>query len=211
MTPMTEGNISRKEREHLFHRKEILKTALKLFSEKGFINVSMHEIARESEFAVGTLYKFFANKEDLYRTLIIEKAEEFHSELMKALKSKGDELMKIRTCIETKIKVFLNSLDYARLYLTETMGANFSIKATLDLEIKDRYKEYLEILSGVFRSGIRKKKFKRFDPYLLAVALDSMTNAFLVEFLEDPDKHPFDADLIINIFFKEIYTGSINV
>ncbi len=52
--------------------------ALKLFSEKGFHNVSMHEIAEKSEFAVGTLYKFFSNKEELYKALILEKAEKFH-------------------------------------------------------------------------------------------------------------------------------------
>ncbi|MCD4805118.1 MAG: TetR/AcrR family transcriptional regulator [Desulfobacterales bacterium] len=82
---MKNGKPSRKEREYLRHRQEILKVALKLFSEKGFHNVSMHEIATASEFAVGTLYKFFSNKEDLYRNLIIDASKVFHSSLMSAL------------------------------------------------------------------------------------------------------------------------------
>ena len=58
---MKQIKLSRREREKLRHRKEMLDAALKLFSEKGFHNVSMHEIAQKAEFAIGTLYKFFKN------------------------------------------------------------------------------------------------------------------------------------------------------
>ncbi len=207
---MKKNKTSRKEREYLYHRKEIIKAALKLFSEKGFHNVSMHEIAKESEFAVGTLYKFFTNKEDLYRALIVEKAEEFHSALMEAINTRGNELAKIKACIEAKMHVFMSNLNYVRLYLAETQGASFNIKAGLYVEIKGRYEEYLEKLADVFKSGIRKKKFRKLDPYLLAVALDGITNTFLVEYLEHPDRHLFDADLIMNIFFQKLYIGRLN-
>ena len=32
----------------------------------------MHEIAEKAEFAIATLYKFFQNKEDLYKALVLE-------------------------------------------------------------------------------------------------------------------------------------------
>ncbi len=201
---MPEEKLSRKEREYLYHRKEILNTALKLFSEKGFHNVSMNEIARESEFAVGTLYKFFENKEDLYKSLIIEKAEEFHSALIEALEKEGDELERIRSCIDAKIEVFLKNLDFARLYLTETQGACFSVKAGLDEELKRHYEDYVSRLSDVFMSGIKKGVFKKFDPYLLALALNGITNSFLFEYLENPETHRFNTDLIMRIFLEGI-------
>jgi len=202
---MKEAKLSRKEREHLRHRQEILQVALKLFSEKGFHNVSMHEIAEKSEFAVGTLYKFFSNKEDLYKALILEKSEEFHSSLTAALTTSGNELEKIRACVEAKIKVFMENLDYVRLYLAETRGASFNVKAGLDTDIKARYEEFVKKLARVFESGIKKRLFKAFDPYLLAVALDGISNAFLFEHLDHPNKHPFDANLILDIFFQQVY------
>ncbi len=57
--------LTRKEREKLSHRSQILADALELFKEKGYHNVSMHEIATKAEFSIGTLYKYFKNKEDL--------------------------------------------------------------------------------------------------------------------------------------------------
>jgi hypothetical protein len=76
-SPLGEGNaklerLPRRERENLRQRGEILDGALRLFSEKGYHNVSMHEIAKEAEFGIGTIYKFFANKEDLHKILIME-------------------------------------------------------------------------------------------------------------------------------------------
>jgi len=202
---MENTRLSRKEREYLRHRQEILKVALKLFSEKGFHNVSMHEIATASEFAVGTLYKFFSNKEALYKALMIDASKAFHSSLMAALTTSGSELEKIRACVEAKIKVFTENLDYVRLYLAETRAASFNIKAGLDTDIKVKYEEFLEKLARVFESGIKKRLFKAFDPYLLAVALDGISNALLFQYIEHSDAHPFDADLIVNIFFQQIY------
>ncbi|MDI6687631.1 MAG: TetR/AcrR family transcriptional regulator [Desulfobacterales bacterium] len=202
---MKNTRLSRKEREYLRHRQEILKVALKLFSEKGFHNVSMHEIATSSEFAVGTLYKFFSNKEALYRALMIDVSKAFHSSLMVALTTSGNEPEKIRACVEAKIKVFMENSDSVRLYLAETRAASFNIKAGLDTDIKVRYEEFLEKLARVFESGIKKRLFKSFDPYLLAVALDGIANAFLFQHIEYSNAHTFDADLIVNIFFQQIY------
>lgn len=69
----TEPKLTRRERENLRQRDDIFEAALRLFSERGYHNVSMSQIAGEAEFGIGTLYKFFDNKENLYKALIMEK------------------------------------------------------------------------------------------------------------------------------------------
>ena len=204
---MKNDKPSRKELEYLRHRQEILQVALKLFSGKGFHNVSMHEIAKKSEFAVGTLYKFFSNKEELYKTLILEKSEEFHSVLKRALEKPGSEMEKIKAWVKAKVNVFMDNLDYVRLYLAETRGASFNIRAGLDTEIIRQYDETVEKVKDVFEKGIKKELFRKYDPYLLAVALDGISNTFLFEHLAHPDRLLFDADLIVSIFFQQVYIG----
>ena len=44
---MAEQTLPRREREKLKQRQEMLAAALDLFSEKGYHNVSMHEIAEK--------------------------------------------------------------------------------------------------------------------------------------------------------------------
>ena len=84
---------SRKEREYLVRREEILKAAEKVFAQNGFYNSTVAEIAKESEFAIGTLYQYFANKEELYYTMMIEKFDLLYRTLQEAVG-------KSTTCLE---------------------------------------------------------------------------------------------------------------
>jgi len=204
---MEEKGLTRREREKIAHRDEIFAAALDLFSEKGYHNVSMHEIAEKAEFAIGTLYKFFENKEALYKALVMEQADKFHRALTEAIEGARDEIEKIRNYIKAKGKIFRANVSMIRLYFAETRGASFNIMAGLDSEIREQYGHFLETLASVFASGMEKKRFKKIaDPYHLAVAIESLTNAFLLLWLEAPDRHPYpeDPDVILNILFKEL-------
>jgi len=202
---MKDTTLSRREREKLWQRQEMLTAAIELFSEKGFHNVSMQEIAKRSEFAIGTLYKFFKNKEDLYRSIIVKQADTFHTALTRALDEEDDEIEKLRNYVKIKGAVFMDNVSVVRLYFAETRGASFNIKAGLDKEIREEYELLLQKLTGVFVAGIQKKRFQEIaEPYHLAVSLDSLTNAFLHLWLETPEQHPYpdDPDVILNIICK---------
>jgi len=202
---MEERELPRREREKLTQRREMLAAALDLFSEKGYHNVSMQEIAEKAEFAVGTLYKFFRSKEDLYKALLLEMAETFDDALKTALEGPDPEIEKLRNYVKVKGELFRSNVPGIRLYFAETGGASFDIKAGLDSGIRERYGDFLKRLASVFESGMKRKQFRRIaDPYSLAVALGSITSAFLLLWLEDPERHPYpeDPDDILNLFFK---------
>jgi len=202
---MQEKKLPRREREKLRQRKEMLVAALDLFSEKGFHNVTMHEIAERSEFAIGTLYKFFKNKEDLYRSLLNEKSNRFHEALAKALAEPGDEIKKLQAYIKAKGRVFSENVAMIRLYFDETQGVSFNIRAGLNCKIREKYDCGLQELTSVFESGIKKKRFKTTcNPRHLAIALDSITKAFLFLWLEAPESHPYpeDPNEILDIILK---------
>ena len=93
---MADQKLPRRERERLRQRREMLATALDLFSQKGYHNVSMQEIAEKSEFAIGTLYKFFQSKEDLYKTMVLERCDDFVEACIKAMAQSNDEAEKLR-------------------------------------------------------------------------------------------------------------------
>ncbi len=202
---MKKAKLTRREKEKLRQRQEILAAALDLFSEKGYHNVSMHEIAGKAEFAIGTLYKFFQNKEDLYKALVLEKCDAFEDALMQAIDASDDVVEKLRNYVRTKGERFRRNLPFVRLFLAESKGASFNIKAGLDEELRKRIYGFLERLASIFESGIKNNRFKPIaSPYSLAVALDSVLDAFLLLWLDAPERHPYpeDPDTILDIFFK---------
>jgi TetR/AcrR family transcriptional regulator len=197
--------LPRREREKLRQRQEILATALDLFSQKGYHNVAMHEIAEKAEFAIGTLYKFFQNKEELYKTIVLERCDDFEEACRRAMDQSDDEVEKLRHYVRFRGERFRNNLPFVRLFLAESRGIGFNLKAGLDDEVRTRYYGILQRLASVFASGIDNQRFKKIaDPYYLAVALDSVLDASLLLWLDAPERHPYpeDPDAILNIFFK---------
>jgi AcrR family transcriptional regulator len=165
----------------------------------------MHQIAEQAEFAIGTLYKFFQNKEDLYKALVLEQCDKFEDAIVRAIGDGDDEVEKLRNYVRTKCERFRGNLPFVRLYLAESRGASFNIKAGLDEEVRKRYYTFLERLASIFDSGIKNKRFKKIaGPYYLAVALDSVLDAFLLLWLDAPERHPYPEDpgTILDILFR---------
>ncbi len=200
-------SLNRKERERLRQRQEILDAALKLFSERGYYNVSMKEIAEKAEFAVGTLYNFFKNKEDLYKCLMRDVAHKFHNSLTAAIKQGDNEITKLKNYVSTKTKVFKENLALIKLYFFEVRRMVYNIRADMDEEVKKLHSEFLEELAKVFESAIKKGLFSPIaTPFELAISLESVVNAFLFHWLESPQKvtFPEDPDYVLNIFLKPL-------
>jgi TetR/AcrR family transcriptional regulator len=197
------ATLPRREREKLRQREELLAAALDLFSEKGYHNVSMHQIAQRAEFAVGTVYKFFKNKEELYKALITAKVAEYHRILKETLDQEKDIPSLLQDYVAAKAAVLVGGAATLRLYFAETRGASFNIKAGLDRDIRKLYDEVVARLASVLAAGVKKKVFRKLDPYQMAMALEGITNAFLFGWLEDPQRHPYEANIptMIDMFF----------
>ncbi len=198
---------SRREREKLRQRQEMLTAALSLFSEKGYHSVSMQEIAEASEFAIGTLYKFFQSKEDLYKALVLEQADRFEAILLEALAEPDDEIDQLRNFVRVRGELCRDNLPFVRLFIAESKGASYNLKAGLDADLRRKIDNFMEKLALIFDSGMKKKKFRSIaDPYALAIALDSIIDAFQLLWIESPERHPYpeDPDVILNIFFQSL-------
>lgn len=196
---------SRREREKLRQRQEILDVALNLFSKKGYHNISMHEIAKEAEFAIGTLYKFFRNKEDLYQALILQLSDRFHGALKEVIEGHTEEIETLRAYVRVKGELFQNNVAAIRLYFAETRGARFNAMAGLEQEIRKRHRKTLLSLASIFERGMDRKCFRPVAaPFHLAIALDSIATALLFHWLEDPQGQPYpeEPDTILNILFQ---------
>ncbi|MCB2192336.1 MAG: TetR/AcrR family transcriptional regulator [Deltaproteobacteria bacterium] len=208
---MTQGEkLSRRERERLRQRHDMLAAALELFSRNGYHNVSMNEIAEKAEFAVGTLYKFFKNKEDLYKSIMIEQTDWFHKVMDKAMDDGDDEIEKLRNYVRTRGVAVTEKEAVVRLYHAEIRGRSFNLRAGLDDEISRQLNELRERLTEIFASGIRNNLFRKIaEPAQLALALENICSGFIMRWLEKPEnnKYPEDPDVILNIIFQGLIAG----
>ncbi len=198
--------LTRREREKLERRRQMLEAALHLFAERGFHNVAMREIAEHAEFALGTLYKFFENKEDLYKALLLDRAAAYHRALTNVLTTEKDTRTTLHDFIVAKGDFFNDDVAILRLYFAESRGASFNIKAGLDQDIRKFYDHLVRHIASVLKAGIDRGEIRDVEPYSLAVALEGLSNAFLFSWLENPQQHPYQeqVDTILDIFLQGV-------
>jgi len=197
---MGKSKLSRKEREKLLHREEILEAALSLFSDKGFHNVSMQDIANESEFGVGTLYNFFESKEQLFVELMKSGIEKIGQLLIPILDSKQQEQEKLSEFIRVHVDMIEGNVEFIKLYISQ-YGMSTSANPMLE-DISNLKTTVAAKLESVIKAGIQKQIFRRVHPEIVALSLRATLEAFDLESSENFDKAKVkDGVLKIERFF----------
>jgi len=206
---MGRETITRKERERTRHRQEILSAALGLFAEKGFHAVSMQEIATTAEFATGTLYNFFRDKEDLYFELLISCAQDAFGLIMPILDGPGDERRKVADFIRLHEQLAREHRAAIQLFLLERRGRYLPGSKT-EAKKKEFSAELIQQLSKVIAAGIRKGLFNSVSPIIAAKCLTATLEAAVFAAVENPRGTNLKADLkgIKNVFFKGLIENS---
>ena len=85
-------------------REGLINAAVSVFSKKGFYKASMDDIAAEAEVAKGTLYYYFKNKSELFKTVVVEGINYLTDELIKIVNNSND-------------SSFMTSLSYVINYI----------------------------------------------------------------------------------------------
>jgi len=196
--------ISRKKREYLAHREEILLAAEKVFAAKGFFPSTMSDIAKEAEFGTGTLYKYFKSKEHLYFTLINEKVEEINRLVKTELSEKTSAVERIKRVLGLQFEFVGRNRNFFRIYISEWNRFEWTVKDELGKIIHEKMMTYIELITRVIRQGVKDREFKLIDPVDLAHGLVGVVNSFIFEWLISAQPYPLVSklDTVLKIFLK---------
>lgn len=162
---------TRREREKLERRAAILDAARELFYERGFQNTTVGEIAAAADLSKGTVYLYFASKDELYVSVVMESFQIVEDRLHEIMESG----MSVR---EKGIAVYLAFVahcmehhEYFRMtqYLL-TENARENIPAQLVERISDHTGRLLSYVAGLVAEGRRSGLIREdVDPYAFAV------------------------------------------
>ncbi len=157
---------------------KILEAAAKLFSVKGFSNVSIRDICDEVHTTAPMIYYYFGNKKGLFYAVIRKKITlgEFISHL-KQTESKGDPAETITAFVDTYLYAFPDKAFDLGLYMRDT--------ATIDRESAQRMSQQLEeihvLATEIVKRGIKNGDFRNTDPAKAADCLLGMLNRIVFQ------------------------------
>ena len=190
--------------ERRWRREYLLNISERLFAEQGFFKTTMSQIARESEFALATIYRFFRSKEELYFTLIEEKTELLINNVQEAMAKVSSSIEKIKALTRAQMTFFENHPYFFKIFMAEKIGLEEGEKDSLRERIARKYSSYLNSISEIIRKGIHRGEFKQVNPKETSYTLAGMLNTFTLMCLSHPGKSSLAAraNTLVELFLQ---------
>ena len=156
--------MSEQQHTGLPKRKLIMEAGLKIFSQKGFHKTKIEEIAQEAGIGKGTVYEYFAGKEQLFRE-ILEEGLNYFDALLRDQISQGDNTKeKLEILIRLSLVLWQRYRPLARSVLSEITQFDECFRTYL-LEKHTRWLHYIEI---ILEEGIKRGEIREINSVLFA-------------------------------------------
>lgn len=157
------AQLTRKERDDNRKRREILAAALKMFAEGGFHNTTMAQISRAAQYPLGTIYKYFPGKKEIYHDLVIERVHELGRILYDIAHRKdlsvSDQLL---AALKAQARFYRDNQDVVKIYISERSNIDSVGMPRLNERVSRLHERMVQLFEQMFDQGICKEVFKAY-------------------------------------------------
>jgi len=181
------ATLNRKERDKQLRKHDIMQAAERVFALKGYHNAAMQDIAREAQYATGTVYLYFKDKQMLYFSLLEEKMRNLTAALKENTSHVADAEDKLRIFVQESLNFFDRNRDFFRIFFSErTKG---QIVKDSKLSKSSIMLEHKKLVEDLIKLGQTQKVIRNdFDQKQIADILGSIFMTVLFDWLKPGSK-----------------------
>ncbi len=138
-------------------KRDIIKTAKRLFYRHGMRRVSVEEICREAGASKGTFYKYFPNKVELVKTILVSMSEAAHrrTAAIEALDVPFED--KVRRLIDERLE---STRKTSEAFIEDFYHADEELAAFIDELVADNQRRFLDIVTHAQERGDMRPEVK---------------------------------------------------
>lgn len=171
---------------------QIINAAEDVFTQKGFNEARMDDIADETGLSKGTLYLYFKSKDDLI-TAILDRMFQFEfkqmADLNSANLSAADTIWKMTDILAKDILGFMRLAPIVYQFLALAFRNKYVQKA-----LKKYINQYIDMITPIIEQGIKSGEFRKVDAREVAIAISAIIEGTLLLWVYDrdlvePEKH----------------------
>ena len=157
-------------------RQEILRTAARLFQQRGYDATSMNDVAAALKLSKGGLYHHFQSKDEILYEIMNHAMEITQERVLNPVRSIADPEERLRALIRLHIEVVLSPRDRE---ITVMLHENHPLPPALRKRINARKKDYIHFLESLMTEVQNKAQHQtrgKVSPRAAAFALLGMIN-----------------------------------
>jgi AcrR family transcriptional regulator len=183
--PPASNRIREARRE--MYRRVITEAAEAVFSDKGFADARMGDVALEAGISLKTLYATFAGKVELFEAIRAVRIEEVMS--LTGAVSEGPPLDVLMNRVRVSVEYLLANPHFLRIHLRE--GNAWAIQPNeVAGDTPDRWRANLSEQAKTIQQGIDEGVLENGDPELLAKMVNAVYQVQLADWLEREETAP---------------------
>lgn len=134
----------------------ILRVAARLFSEKGYHEATLEEIARELKYTKGSLYYYVSSKQELLFQCHELAMDLLLENIRKIRQSPLPPDQMLREVIKGHIETLVSEFNL----ITVALGSDYELEKEYAAAIIARRDQYEEIIAGIIQEGIEQQLFR---------------------------------------------------
>ena len=178
---------------------EIIKTAARLFKEKGYSAVTMRDLATALGIKAASLYNHINSKQEILKEIIISLAEDFTEGMEIIINSNDSSLDRLSQIIRLHIKISSENI-YGMASLNNDW---MHLENQLDYYLKLRT-DYEDNFRNIIKAGIKNKELLNDNP---DVMLFSMLSTLRSLYIWIPKKEELNQDELVESLSKVLIQG----
>lgn len=157
------GIKQRRRREKEQRRRQILDAARALLFKKGLNAISVNQIARQAELAVGTIYFYFRSKEEIFAVLQEEGLTLLLEEVRRSLQEDADPAQRLHAIAQAYLRFsreHKNYFDVINYFLSAT---DVIFTPEIKRQIDEHGNRILMVVQEALQEGISRERFRDID------------------------------------------------
>ncbi len=194
--------LTKREQMREERRRQILDSALAVFSQKGFHASNVSDVAAHAGVSQGTIYWYFESKEELFDAAIMAFFAGFGVEMMSVLREGGMASEKLRALARGMDDFVVNAQQVFGAFLgywASSQDRQGSAKFWIDL-----LHQYTDGVAAIIEQGIQSGEFKEVDAEALVWAMAAAYDGLAAYLMFIPD---IDVRRVSKVFVETLLSG----
>ncbi len=168
--------------------KQIKEAALRLFSEKGFHNTTITQIADAADLGKGTIYWYWKSKEELAFSLVSDMLRDFLALIEDARDGEGPVVDRFESLVSRVAELYYRETDYLRLLWKFRVDRSYIFSEDYTEKVASYYARMRKALEDMLEAGMRNGEFREIDPKRTAFILLGIAEGLELEWLENEEE-----------------------
>jgi AcrR family transcriptional regulator len=136
-------------------KKIIMKAAMDVFSRHGYAEANIRKVAEKAGVSVGSIYLYFKNKRELYRSLLVEKRREMAERTEAAVETAVNASQALSNFLRLYLEYAMKHREFIVLHVREH-GFTFDLR-----EKKQFFLSQRNLIEKIINNGVRTGEFRR--------------------------------------------------